>query len=247
MTKLGAITGLHKVLFLEDDADLRSEILECLQEDFDIVGCTSVSAFWQEFRRHKPSIVMLDLGLPDGRGTDVIRDLRDKDRNLGILVLSGRMEEADRIISLEFGADDYLTKPCSPREMVARINALLRRVCPDDPVRVARSVAYFESFRLDLMSMQLTNPDREQISLTTAEFALLKVFVENAQRVLSRDRLTSLLRGNDWSGYDRSIDGLIYRLRKKFRDFEDGNSILRTVHGSGYMFAPVVRFQDFGQ
>jgi len=235
--------GIHKILVLEDDADFRVEIVDTLEESFDVSSCNTIATFWQQFRQVKPEVVLLDLGLPDGRGSDVIRDLRGIDCTLGILVLSGKLDEADRVIALEFGADDFLMKPCGERELIARINAVLRRVSPNETATAQSNVASFSSFTLDFLSMQLCNQDRETIPLTTAEFALLKVLVENAQVVLSRDRLLNLLRGDDWSGYDRSIDGLVYRLRKKLRKSTQSQSILKTVHGSGYIFTPEVRFQ----
>lgn len=235
--------GIHRVLGLEDDADFRVEIVDTLEASFEVSSCNTIATFWPQFRRVKPEVVLLDLGLPDGRGSDVIRDLRGIDGTLGILALSGKLDEADCVIALEFGADDFVMKPCGERELIARINAVLRRVCPAETTNAQSRLASFSSFTLNLLSMQLCNKDRETIPLTTAEFALLEVLVENAQVVLSRDQLLNLLRGDDWSGYDRSIDGLVYRLRKKLRDDTLSQSILKTVHGSGYIFTPDVRFQ----
>lgn len=229
--------SFHKVIVLEDDADFRAEIVETLEDSFEVAGCGTINAFWQIFRQETPELVMLDLGLPDGRGSDLIRALRDLSSSLGILVLSGQKDEVDRVIALEFGADDFLVKPCGARELIARANAILRRVqpasdLPDDGPRRAD----FAGFSLDLLAMRLTRSDGSSIPLTTAEFELLKVFVDNTQKVLSRERLLTLLRGDDWAGYDRAIDGLVYRLRKKLKTEGKAQQILKTMHGSGYIF-----------
>lgn len=229
---------MHKLMVLEDDADLRMEICEALELDgFVVNGFGTVESFRTHFARSEPDLVLLDLGLPDGKGSQVIRELRGKS-NVGILVLSGRRDEADRIIALEYGADDFVVKPCSPREILARINAILRRTkhdaAPQDshgPQKVE-----FGGYLLNMTAMELRDPDHEIISLTTAEFELLKIFVERPQRVLSRQQLTDLLHGDGWSGYDRAIDGLVSRLRKKIPGKSADTRPLKTIHGAGYIF-----------
>ena len=230
---------MQSILVLEDDADLRGEICEALEEEgFAVHACGTIKRFRVEFARTKPELVLMDLGLPDGKGTDLIREMRAKS-NVGILVLSGRRDEADRIIALEFGADDFVVKPCSPREVLARINAILRRTqaittTPGDegPNRIE-----FDGYLLDRWAMELRNPEGDVISLTTAEFELLDVFVQRPQRVLTRRQLTDLLRGADWEGYDRAIDGLVSRLRKKIPGRCVETPPLKTVHGTGYIFS----------
>ena len=234
---------MRKVLVLEDDAALRAEIAEALEEEaFSVRQAGTVSSFWTEFRRFDPDIAVLDLGLPDGRGRDVVRELRGVSQ-IGILVLSGQRAEADRVIALEFGADDFVVKPCSPRELVARINAILRRTdarSEDNHSGLSRQTASFAGFSLDLASMELRDPGGDILPLTTAEFQLLRVFVERPQRVLSRDQLLDLMRGENWTAYDRTIDGLVSRLRKKMSRPGSDAQILKTVHGAGYMFAQPV-------
>lgn len=237
---------MRKVLVLEDDVALRAEICEALEgEGFSARGCGTIAAFWPELQRFLPDVAMLDLHLPDGRGSDVVRKLRDQSQ-IGILVLSGQTEEADRVIALEFGADDFVVKPCSPRELVARMNAILRRSSPA-PAQDAPAIraAEFRGFTLDLGSMTLRNPQGEVLPLTTAEFELLKVFVQRPQRVLSRDQLLDLVRGDGWAGYDRTVDGLVSRLRKKMLPAKGEPALLKTVHGTGYMFTcPVAMIAD---
>lgn len=232
---------------VEDDAALRAEIVEVLEDEaFQVRGCGTITAFWTEYPRFEPSLVVVDLTLPDGRGNDLIRELRAKSP-VGILVLSGRQEEADRIIALEFGADDFVQKPCGPRELVARANAILRRTSASTNANAGvqtadHRTAQFGGYRLDYWTMQLETPEGEVLTLTTAEFDLLCVFVERAQRVLSREQLLDLLRGEGWAGYNRTVDGLVSRLRKKMPGNDDLPQVLKTVHGTGYMLACPVAF-----
>lgn len=233
---------MQNILVLEDDADLRMEICEALEDEgFAVHGFGTIKSFQMQLQRHMPDLVLMDLGLPDGRGADVIRELRAKS-DVGVLVISGRQDEADRIIALEYGADDFVVKPCSPREILARSHAILRRthrfVQPADN-GAPRHIA-FDGYLLDMHAMELRDPAGAPISLTTSEFELLNVFVERPRRVLSRQQLTDLLRGEDWSGYDRAIDGLVSRLRKKIPGQGGETQPLKTVHGSGYIFTPSV-------
>lgn len=233
---------MQNILILEDDADLRMELCEALEDEgFRAHGCGTIKNFHVQFARFEPDLVLMDLGLPDGKGSQVIREVRERS-DVGILVLSGRQDEADRIIALEYGADDYVVKPCSPREILARIQAILRRTHRAEaatptfgPQRLT-----FDGYTLNLAAMELRDPDGEVISLTTAEFELLNVFVQRPQRVMSRRQLTDLLRGDDWSGYDRAVDGLVSRLRKKIPGSSAESQPLKTIHGSGYIFTASV-------
>lgn len=231
---------MHKILILEDDAALRAETAEALEDEGFLVRTSgTVAAFWTEFARFGPELVILDLTLPDGRGSDVVRAVREKS-TIGTLVLSGRQAEADRVIALEFGADDYVVKPCSRRELAARANAILRRsVVADRAPRDAGRLVSFAGYNLDLAAMALCGPDGAQVPLTAAEFNLLRVFVQRPLHVMSRDQLTDLARGSDWAGYDRAIDGLVSRLRKKIKSL-DGAPLVKTVHGAGYVFTAEV-------
>ena len=234
---------MRKLLVLEDDADLRSEIAESLEDSgFSVRQCGTVGQFWTEYRRFEPDLALLDLKLPDGRGIDVIRELRAKS-NLGILVLSGERDEADRVIALEFGADDFVVKPCGPRELLARANAILRRSASDAIAPTqghAFQTAEFGGFTLDFAAMELRNPDGDLLPLTTTEFELLRLFIERPQRVMSRNQLLDLLHGEHWAGYDRTIDGLVSRLRRKLTSEHSELTFLKTVHGAGYVFTHTV-------
>ncbi len=241
---------MKTVLMLEDDEDLRSETVEALEDArFRVAEAGTVKEFWERYREVNPDVVILDMSLPDGRGMEVARDLR-RESDVGIVFLSGMNDEIDRIVGLELGADDFVRKPCSPRELTARINSILRRAQPvpqSTPVEsvvptttqettVAGEVVRFEGFSMNIPAMELSDSQGQQIILTTAEFDLLKVLVERPRRVLTRDILLDLLRGENWAGYDRTIDGLVSRLRKKLSTDDGPCGFLKTVRGAGYMF-----------
>lgn len=234
------------VLLVEDDADLRAELAEALEDaGFRVAEADRVAAFGAAYDSARPDVVLLDMALPDGRGMDIARDLR-RVSDVPILFLSGRGDEIDRIVGLELGADDFIQKPCSPRELVARINAVVRRTgargggaaptpprgAPPDAERIL-----FEGFSLDVPAMGLTDPSGAAVPLTTAEFQLLEILVRRPMRVLSRDQLLDLLRGENWAGYDRTVDGLVSRLRRKLSVDGAPCPFLKTVRGAGYMFS----------
>lgn len=248
---------MHSVLLLEDDEDLRSEMAEALEDArFAVCEAGSLSEFWDAYRAAEPDVVVLDMTLPDGRGMEVARDLR-RESDIAILFLSGANDEIDRIVGLELGADDFVRKPCSPRELTARINSVLRRsqhmpaptapqsaaaqpVTVEAPESAPGEIVNFEGFRVNLPAMELYDSSGALIPLTTAEFDLLKAFIERPRRVLTRDTLLDMLRGQDWAGYDRTIDGLVSRLRKKLSTQETPCGFLKTVRGAGYMFTAQV-------
>lgn len=247
---------MKTVLLLEDDEDLRGEMAEALADArFRVSEAGTVQAFWERYREVKPDAVVLDMSLPDGFGMEVARDLR-RESDVAILFLSGMNDEIDRIIGLELGADDFVRKPCSPRELTARINSVLRRSqqapasasaatketveTGDDVPSAPGEILAFEGFKVNLPAMELFDRQGRHIPLTTAEFDLLRVFVERPRRVLTRDILLDLLRGESWAGYDRTIDGLVSRLRKKLSEDDSSCSFLKTVRGAGYMFTAQV-------
>ncbi|QQP92246.1 response regulator transcription factor [Skermanella sp. TT6] len=187
-------------------------------------------------------LILLDLRLPDGDGLALVRQLR-ADSQLPVIILSGKVEAVDRIVGLELGADDYLTKPFDPRELLARIKAVLRRV-GEGAARGAdglRASVSFAGWRFDLTSQRLTSPDNRDVDLTKAEFALLAAFVKQPQRVLSRDQLLDLTRIDGAEVFDRSIDVLILRLRRKIEANPKEPQIIRTERGLGYSFDAKVK------
>jgi len=237
---------MRRILILEDDREFRSELAEALEAaPFEVEEAGTVAEYWEKHNANPPHVALLDMSLPDGRGMEVARDIR-RASDIAILFLSGMDDEIDRIVALEVGADDFVRKPCNPRELIARINAVLRRggptpaTGPGSPAPDAggkHDTRRFEGFTLDLAAMELHGPDGEQVSLTTAEFDLLKIFAERPRRVLSRDTLLDLLRGHDWAGYDRTVDGLVSRLRKKLSVDGTPCPFLKTVRGAGYILS----------
>jgi DNA-binding response OmpR family regulator len=184
-----------------------------------------------------PDLIILDLMLPGEDGLSLARAVR-RGRDVPIIMLSARGEEIDRIVGLEVGADDYLPKPCNPRELLARIRAVLRRrVAAPAAANTSADVRTFGPYRLDLTTHALVR-DGHPLSLTHGEFVLLRVFVENPNRVLSRDTLVDLIKGYDRSPFDRSIDVRVARLRRKIEPDPNAPRFIRTAWGAGYLFTP---------
>jgi DNA-binding response OmpR family regulator len=187
-------------------------------------------------------LVILDLVLRGEDGLQLARELRNQS-DIGIIMLTGRGETVDRIIGLEMGADDYLSKPFHLRELLARVRSVLRRGGgrsggSDRPV--ARSRIRFSGWSLDLASRELMSPSGEDIRLTTGEFELLAAFVNHANQVLSRDRLLDLSRHREAGPFDRTIDVQVGRLRRKLEDDPKNPTLIKTVRGGGYIFTPPV-------
>nr|WP_245156522.1 response regulator transcription factor [Lysobacter solisilvae] len=184
-------------------------------------------------------IILLDLGLPDEDGLTLIRDLR-KQWHGPVIIVSGRGESVERVVGLELGADDYVTKPFDLRELLARIRSVLRRAqTVTTPVTKPRGFA-FDGMQLDVPARRLTGHAGE-IALTTGEFDLLLAFVERPHQVLTRDQLMNAVHGRDAGPYDRAIDVQIGRLRRKLERDPANPAVIKSVRGAGYLFAPAVR------
>ena len=193
----------------------------------------------QRLADSRVDLVVLDVMLPDGSGLDICREIKDDRPEIAVILLTALKEDVDRIIGLELGADDYLGKPFNPRELAARIRAVLRRGSVSGPKEsggASTSAFRFEGFTLIPERRSLTGPDGEDVALTGAEFDLLMIFLERPGRVLSRDILMDLLHGRSADPFDRSIDVTMSRLRRKLSD----NGVFRlfkTVRNGGYQFA----------
>ncbi|MDG1013401.1 MAG: response regulator transcription factor [Luminiphilus sp.] len=233
---------MTKVLIVEDDEMLGDELRDVfVQWGFVAITVASVNAFWEQVEDFKPQLIVVDLTLPDGSGVDIIRDVRSKS-DIGIIVMSGRSDEIERVVCIETGADDYVVKPFSSREMVARIRQLMYRtrgVSYGDvaPINDSETGRYkFNDYIFDTSAMALTAPSGDEVSLTTLEFSVLKTLVTHAREVLSRDFLLESVHSANWAGSDRNIDNLVSRIRKKMTAPGSAPPV-RTVRGVGYMFA----------
>jgi len=188
-------------------------------------------------------LVILDLMLPGEDGLTLARVLRQETPNVAIIILTGRGEIVDRIIGLEMGADDYLPKPFHLRELLARVKSVLRRASSrsvENQVASPRSKAKFAGWNLDLSSRELLSPSGKEVRLTTGEFDLLAAFVNNANQVLTRDRLLDLARNREGGPFDRTIDVQVGRLRRKLEEDPQRPTMIKTVRGTGYIFTPPV-------
>jgi DNA-binding response OmpR family regulator len=236
------MSGDVHVLVVDDDADVRQMIVDYLGDnDIRTTALPDGRDVNRIMAEDVIDLLILDLKLPGEDGMQIVRRLRD-DSNLPIIMLSGRRDEADRVMGLELGADDYLTKPFSPRELLARIRALLRRARAQQTVAdgLARVRAYrFAGWVLNVRLRRLTTPIGEAVALTNNEFNLLAAFLAAPQRVLTREQLLDMSRLHNDEVYDRAIDVQVGRLRRKL-EAEDGMSFIRTERGAGYAFTAEV-------
>ena len=186
-------------------------------------------------------LVVLDLMLPGEDGLSLCRKLRST-TSLPVIMLTAMGEDTDRIVGLEMGADDYLAKPFNPRELLARINAVLRRQAAAKVASATEgaSVLSFAGWRIDLRLRELRNPDGARVAMTSAEFDLLQTFCERPGRVLSRDSLLDLTQGRSAGSFERSIDVLVSRIRRKIETDPQDSSMIKTVRSGGYLFTPTV-------
>jgi len=229
-----------KLLVVDDDPGLRELLQEYLSsQGYEVDTVADGLAMEQYLQQHAVNLVILDLMLPGEDGLSLARKLRAQG-TLPIIMLSARGEDVDRIIGLEVGADDYLAKPFNPRELLARIRAVLRRhdeVQLKIEVEAAAMQHRFGVFQLDLDSRVLLK-DGAELALTAGEFNLLRIFVEHPNRVLNRDLLMDLMKGYERSPFDRSIDVRVTRLRRKIETDPAAPEYVRTVWGEGYLFSP---------
>ena len=225
------------ILVVDDDPDLRQMVADYLSDyDLHVTGVADGAGMRDAIAHEIVDLVLLDLKLPSEDGMNLARELRETS-SIPIIMLTGRKDDVDRIMGLELGADDYLTKPFNLRELLARIRAILRRT-QAHPVSHAEGRApqafRFSGWELDLRSRRLTSNDGDRVELTHAEFALLCVFLGAPERILSREQLLGLSRGSDENVFDRSIDVQILRLRRKIESDPSRPKLIRTERGAGY-------------
>lgn len=236
------MSNKSSIVIVEDDAEIRTLLRDYLaKEGFHVAVADGGSALDRLVaQRGEPDLVVLDLMLPGEDGISICRRLRANSR-LPIIMLTARGDDVDRIVGLEVGADDYVPKPFNPRELVARIRAVLRRV-GEAPLRVdARDQFHVGHLDVDLTARTVSHSGGTVIELTSAEFALLACFVERPNRVLSRDQLMDWTRGRQADSFDRTIDVQVSRLRKKIAAGGEGGPIIKTVRNEGYILTVAVK------
>lgn len=229
-----------KVLVVDDDMRLRSLLERYLTEQSFIVRSASNSEQMDKLLdRENFHLIVLDLMLPGEDGLSICRRLRQNDNQIPIIMLTAKGDEVDRIIGLELGADDYLAKPFNPRELLARIRAILRRKSKEIPgaPTLEEGEVTFGDFSLNLATREMHHGDKV-MPLTSGEFAVLKTLISHAREPLSRDKLMNLARGRDYSALERSIDVQVSRLRKMIEDDHTKPRYIQTVWGVGYVFIP---------
>ena len=244
--------ALH-IAVLDDEIDITTLISNYLQgRGYRVSQVHSGRDMLALLAADPPAAVLLDLGLPGEDGLAVARQVRERSR-CGLVIVTGRGDAVDKVVGLEIGADDYVTKPFDLRELLARITAILRRTSlaepnpapplvtqPVSPVPAPRASLVFAGFTLDTAARSLTDSRGADVPLTTGEFELLKVLAEHPGRVLSRDFLLQETRGRDAGPFDRTIDVQVGRLRRKLEEDADDPRIIKSVRGAGYVLAPEV-------
>jgi two-component system phosphate regulon response regulator OmpR len=231
----------QKILVVDDDLRLRDLLKRYLSEQgFAVDTVPDAAAMDRSLARVRYDLLVLDLMLPGEDGLAICRRLRAGANSVAVIMLTAKGDDVDRILGLEMGADDYLAKPFNPRELVARIHAVLRRqapaVTPGAPTQEQKTVE-FGPFALHLANRALTR-EGEPIQLTTGEFALLKALALHPREPMSRDKLMELARGREHESYDRSIDVQVSRLRKLLGEDPQAPRYIQTVWGFGYVFIP---------
>jgi two-component system, OmpR family, response regulator len=238
--------SVSRVAVVEDDPEISRMMTNYMTDHgFEVTAARNGRDLDRVLAAGKIDCVILDVGLPGEDGLSICRRLRGKS-TVPIIMVTGRGTETDRIVGLELGADDYLPKPFNPRELVARVRAVMRRSAGHEtPQAQAPQVLTFEGWRLDMARRQLFTPDGSPRSLTSGEFNILAIFCQNPRKVLSRDDLLDLLHGRAAAVFDRSIDVQISRLRRKIETNLKDPSFIKTVRYGGYFFTPqIVAVED---
>ncbi len=228
------------VLVVDDDEDIGALLHRYLSgQGLRVEVFGDAASLRSRIAQPSVDLVLLDLGLPDDDGLNVVRDLRL--RNIPIIIVSGRGESVERVVGLELGADDYVTKPFDLRELLARIRSVLRRAGGSAGERTACVAPFeFDGFRLEPEARRLTAVDGNEVALTTGEFDLLYAFLQRPNLVLSRDQLMDTVHGREAGPYDRAIDVQIGRLRRKIERDPANPRLIKSVRGAGYLFAAAV-------
>ena len=231
-------TQIPHVLIVEDDEVTRAKLAGYLEAAGHRVSEVSDGQQLREVMANEAvDLVLLDINLPGEDGLDLTRFMRSRS-DVGIILVTGRTDDVDRIVGLEVGADDYVTKPFNPRELLVRVKTLLRRTLASAPADI--TLKAFSGWTFDTRTRRLTSPQGERVPLTRAEFELLSALVQRPGVVLARERLLSHITHRTWDPSDRTIDVLVRRLRRKIEADPKRPELIMTAHGEGYMFAAEV-------
>ena len=236
-------TSVGRVVVVDDDPGIRDAVGEFLgRHGFEVAEAADAQGLSRALAAAPADVIVLDVMLPGDDGLTLCRRITAQPDAPAVIMLSAMGEDTDRIVGLELGADDYLAKPCNPRELLARVRAVLRRRGEARAAEGLAAACEFDGWRLDLVRRELKSPDGAVVNLSGGEFTLLRAFVENPQKVMTRDQLLDHARGPDSDAYDRAIDVQISRLRKKLDDgvAAPSGGLIRTVRNEGYVFTPAV-------
>jgi two-component system, OmpR family, response regulator len=235
------IESPRHLLVVDDDPDIRELLSRYFGgHGFMVRSAADGSAMRAALAQAPADLVLLDLGLPGEDGLEITRWLRSHSQ-CAVIIVTGRGDSIDRVVGLELGADDYVAKPFELRELLARARSVLRRTATAAPAAPAPAAVEFEGFRLDPTARRLHAPDGAEVVLTSGEFDLLQAFLEQPNRVLSRDQLMNRLHGRDAGPFDRAIDVQVGRLRRKLEPEADPPNLIKSVRGAGYLFTARVR------
>lgn len=227
----------HTILVVDDEHDICLFLKDYLEaHGYDVFTANDGEGMRSVLKDEEVDLVILDLVMPGEDGLTLTRSLRENS-NVAIIILTGKDEEVDRIVGLEMGADDYVAKPFSSRELLARVKTVLRRTGEAPAPAEAASATRFAGWRLDKVGRTLTSPAEDDIPLTTMEFNLLNAFTDNPNKVLDRDKLLDMVQHRNWEPYDRSVEVLVGRLRNKIETNPQKPELIKTVRGAGYVFA----------
>jgi two-component system, OmpR family, response regulator len=237
------VTSDAHILVVDDDAQVRQLIVRFLRENgYRVTGARDGREMRETLASAKIDLIILDLMLPGTSGLDLCREIR-MGSSLPIIMVTAKGEDTDRIVGLELGADDYIAKPFNPRELLARVRAVLRRAAtaPQAGPETRGRLVTFAGWTLDTLRREVASADGVVIDLSGGEYDVLIAFVEHPNRILSRDHLLELARNRTSASFDRSIDVQVSRLRRKLEADESAPQLIKTVRGAGYMFMPTVK------
>lgn len=228
------------ILVVEDEPITRKQLVSYLEDEgFKVTSTANGDEVLKLATEKDVILVLLDIKLPGKDGLTLTREIRAQS-DMGIILVTSKQEQIDRILGLESGADDYVTKPFDPRELLSRARNLIRRVHIQQKQRRKNHIRTFEGWLLDLNKRELTAPDGDKKTLSAGEYQLLLAFMEKAGEVMNRDQLMNRIRNREWFPDDRYIDVLVGQLRKKLGERAANAKIIATIHGTGYLFTPEV-------